>query len=150
MRKRRSVKSVAVLAANWLAERMAVRCSDVLVTLSDRDSAGLLRLYGRGADAVAPMVLEDRAPPTPPVRAVPGHYLLFVGGGFYANISGIRWFAEEVAPRIDLPMKAVGRDMGELVGAFTTITRSLKRMIASPPESGYPATSSATPSPPSP
>lgn len=120
MRARRSAKSVAVLAANWLAERMAVRRSDVLVTLSDRDSAELRRLYGRGADAVAPMVLEDRAPPLPPAPApaVPGRYLLFVGGGFYANIAGIRWFAQEVAPRIALPVKVIGRAMDELAGEF--------------------------------
>ncbi|MBC3941304.1 glycosyltransferase [Sphingomonas albertensis] len=127
MRARRSLKSVAVLAANWLAERMAVRRSDVLVTLSDRDSAGLRRLYGRGADTVAPMVLEDRAPPAPApapphdpahAPAVSGGYLLFVGGGFYANIAGIRWFAQQVAPRIALPVKVIGRAMDELAGEF--------------------------------
>ena len=121
MRTRRTVKSVAVLGANWLAEKMAVRRSDILVTLSDRDSAGLRRLYGRGADAVAPMVLEDRAAPTPPAPAIPGGYLLFVGGGFYANIAGIRWFAQEVAPRIDLPVKVVGRAMDELTDVLRAI-----------------------------
>ena len=121
MRTRRTVKSLAVLVANWLAEKMAVRSSDLLVTLSYRDSAGLRRLYGRGADAVAPIVLEDRAAPTPPAPAIPGGYLLFVGGGFYANIAGIRWFAQEVAPRINLPVKVVGRAMDELASAFDAI-----------------------------
>ena len=113
-RERRTPKSLAVLAANYLAERMAVRSSDVLVTLSDRDSAGLRRLYGRGADAVAPIVLEDRGLSSSTAPAHPNPYLLFVGGGFYANIAGMRWFAREVAPRISLPVKVVGRNMDSL------------------------------------
>lgn len=119
-RTRRSVKALGVLAANFVAERKAVRASDVLVTLSARDSDGLKRLYRRGADAVAPIVLEDRLPPTP-AAPKPGGYLLFVGGGFYANIAGIRWFAREVAPRIDRPVMVVGRGMDELAGEFAAL-----------------------------
>lgn len=116
-RARRSVKALGVLAANYVAERAAVRHSDILVTLSARDSDKLLRLYGRGADAVAPIVLEDRLPSTPPVP-MPGGYLLFVGGGFYANIAGIRWFARNVALRIDRPVMVVGRGMDTLAVEF--------------------------------
>lgn len=122
LRTRRSAKALAVLVANFLAERMAVRHSDVLVTLSDRDSAGLRRLYGRGADAVAPIVLEDRAPAAPlSVGASVAPYLLFVGGGFYANIDGVRWFARTVAPRISITVKVVGRGMEALAGEFTAL-----------------------------
>ena len=122
LRARRDAKALAVLAANYVAERKAVRRSDVLVTLSQRDSAGLRRLYGRGADAIAPIALEDRAPAAPPPRdpsAAP--YLLFVGGGFYANIDGIRWFAREVAPRIAMAVKVVGRGMESLAGAVAAL-----------------------------
>ena len=119
-RTRRSPKALSVLAANFVAERKAVRASDVLVTLSDRDSAGLARLYGRRADAVAPIVLEDRLPATL-ATAMPGGYLLFVGGGFYANIAGIRWFAQAVAPRIDRPVMVVGRGMDELAADFARL-----------------------------
>lgn len=125
VRTRRNLKSLAVLAANYIAERKAVRHSDVLVALSARDSAGLQRLYGRGADAIAPMVLEDtvgdgRADGSPalPASVPAGRYLLFVGGGFYANIAGIRWFVRHVAPRIGLHVNVVGRGMDELAAEF--------------------------------
>lgn len=118
MRDRRSLKSVAVLAANYVAERKAVQHSDVLVTLSTRDSDGLKRLYGRAADAIAPMVLEDKKPVRPVANPAGRDYLLFVGGGFYANIAGIRWFAQHVAPRIAAPVMVVGRDMDELMPEF--------------------------------
>lgn len=114
VRARPGLKSLAVLAANYVAERKAVRASDVLVTLSARDSAGLRRLYGREGDAVLPMVLEDKAPapcaPRSP-RAPIAPYALFVGGGFYANIAGIRWYLRAVAPRVTLPVRVVGHGM---------------------------------------
>lgn len=118
-RARRSVRSLAVLAANYIAERKAVRASDVLIVLSERDSAGLRRLYGRGADAVAPMVMEDKPAlfltETP---AIGKRYLLFVGGSFYANIAGIDWFVREVVPRTRLHVMVVGRGMDMLAERF--------------------------------
>lgn len=120
---RRSPRALAVLVANWRAERAAVRRSDVLVTLSGRDGRELKRLYGRGADAVAPIVLADRLSPGQARErsGARGAYALFVGGAFYANVEGMRWWAREVAPRLDLPTVVVGRGMEalgpELAGA---------------------------------
>jgi glycosyltransferase involved in cell wall biosynthesis len=112
-RQSRSVRSLAVLAANYLAERKAVRCSDKLVSLSNRDSQQLHALYGRAATHVVPMALQDqleahgglssRADPKPE------RYALFVGGVFYANQAGITWFVVHVVPRIDIKVCIVGR-----------------------------------------
>ena len=122
LRLRRNLKALGVLAANYVAERKAVRASDVLVCLSERDSAGLRRLYGRGADAIAPIVLQDMAASGPvAIPLATQGYLLFVGGGFYANIAGIRWFARAVAPRLDRDVMVVGRGMDELADAFAAI-----------------------------
>ena len=123
LRARRSVRSIAVLIANYIAERKAVRASDVLVVLSDRDSAGLHRLYGRAADVIAPIVLDDTHPVSvPPVDDLPvssgTRYMLFVGGSFYANIAGIDWFVREVAPRTALHVMVVGRGMEILAERF--------------------------------
>ncbi len=110
---RRSPRAAAVLLANYVAERAAARWSDVRICLSERDSAGLKRWYGRTADAIAPMVLSDKLPPGPrPVRA-PGvePYALFVGSAFYANVEGLRWWAREVAPHLPIRTVVVGRGM---------------------------------------
>lgn len=117
-RARRSVRSLAILMANAIAERKAVRDSDVLVVLSERDSAGLRRLYGRRADAVAPMVLDDRPATSPPASATGKRYVLFVGGSFYANIAGIDWFVRTVVPRIGVHVIVVGRGMEVLAERF--------------------------------
>jgi glycosyltransferase involved in cell wall biosynthesis len=47
-------------------------------------------------------------------------YLLFVGGSFYANLAGIRWFTDHVAPHIPLKTFVVGRG---LEGAAETLQR---------------------------
>lgn len=118
LRARRSPKALAVLAANYVAERKAVRRSDILVTLSERDSTSLKRLYGRAADAVAPMVLEERRSEVKAPPPLARRYVLFVGGAFYANIAGIDWFAREVAPHIGLHVAVVGRGMEVLADSL--------------------------------
>jgi FkbM family methyltransferase len=41
-------------------------------------------------------------------------YLLFVGGGFYANRSGISWFAKQVAPELSITICVVGHGLDDL------------------------------------
>jgi hypothetical protein len=110
-RVRRTLHALGVLVANTLAERKAVKYSDKIVCLSQRDSRLLKKLYGRGATHIAPMVLEDRCPAEFAQRAneLPESFALFVGGTFYANQAGIEWFVREVVPMIDLPIYIVGR-----------------------------------------
>lgn len=112
LRNRPRPKALAVVIANFIAERAAVRASDRLLCLSDRDGATLKQLYGRGADAVLPIALLDR-PRACAAREQPP-YALFVGGGFYANRDGIRWFARNVAPRLSIPTLVVGRGLDDL------------------------------------
>ncbi|MEQ7872924.1 glycosyltransferase [Sphingomonas sp. ASV193] len=112
LRRAPGARALAVLAANIAAERTAVRHSDTLVAINRRDSGKFERLYGRAAEAVLPMAIADGyAPDAKPA----GHdYLLFVGGGFYANRAGIAWFADKVAPRAALRTMVVGRGLGDL------------------------------------
>jgi len=109
-RTKRTALSLGLLAANYAAEREAVRHSDAIACLSARDGDGLRRLYGRGADYISPLALDDALPASRRASAA-DPYLLFVGGAFYANLGGIRWFAREVAPQSPLPITIVGRGM---------------------------------------
>jgi glycosyltransferase involved in cell wall biosynthesis len=110
---RRSPRALAVFLANYVAERAAVRASDALICLSERDSQGLTRWYGRTGDAILPMSLADQLPSDGSALAerLRPPYALFVGGAFYANVEGLRWFAREVAPKIGIPIVVVGRGM---------------------------------------
>lgn len=108
-------RALVVLAANYVAERKAVRWSDRRVCLTPEDSADLARLYGSGATDIAPMAVRDTyRPDAAACQDGEAPYALFVGGSFYANEAGISWFAERVAPRITLRTRVVGRGMERL------------------------------------
>ncbi|MEZ5503145.1 MAG: glycosyltransferase [Halioglobus sp.] len=116
LRQARTPRAAGVLAANYLAERMAVRHSDKLVCMSARDSRRLQTLYGRPATHIAPLSMVDAMPPH--FDASPGSdidpFALFVGGNFYANREGVLWFARQVAPRIAIDTVIVGHGLDEL------------------------------------
>lgn len=111
LRQTRSLRALAVLAVNYLAERKAVAYSDKLVCLSERDSHLLRRVYGRAATHVSAIALEDKLPAGffLNVNEPKERFALFVGGTFYANRAGIAWFVQHVAPRISIKVCIVGR-----------------------------------------
>mgnify|MGYP001766424135 CR=1 FL=1 len=124
-RSSRSIRSLGVLFANFVAERKAVTKSDIIIVMTQKDSHDLAKLYGRGADYISPIALEDKfkayeseaprayeseAPRVPSKQ----RYLLFVGGSFYANRDGIRWFAKNVVPNIGIRTIVVGKGMEKL------------------------------------
>lgn len=110
-RLRQTPRGLAVLVANFLAERVAVRCSDIRICLNERDSRLLKHLYGRGATHISPLALEDKffsqIGGIQATSCVP--FALFVGGSFYANRAGISWYAKHVAPRVSIKVCVVGR-----------------------------------------
>ena len=112
----KSLRALAVLMANYLAERKAVRYSDKVICLSERDSRLLQKVYGRAATHLAPMALQDKLPKHFDrfSRASGGKFALFVGGAFYANQAGIAWFVEHVVPRIEIKICIVGRGFEEI------------------------------------
>ena len=111
LKETKSIRALAVLIANYLAERKAVKYSDKLVCLSERDSHLLHRVYGRAAAHVSSMALEDKMPVGFAQDAKPPKekFALFVGGTFYANRAGIAWFVKHVVPRIHIKICIVGR-----------------------------------------
>ncbi len=116
LKQTKSPKSLAVLLANYLAERKAVRYSDKIICLNERDSRLLKKLYGRGATHISPMALQDKLPPGQSVIVTPPKekYALFVGGTFYANRQGIEWFVEYVAAKSPIKTYVVGKGFEEL------------------------------------
>ena len=116
LRQVKTLRAMAVLIVNYLAEKKSVRYSDKLICLSERDSRLLYKLYGRAATHVSPMALQDKLPQgDASTHSTPREkFALFVGGGFYANRAGITWFVKHVAPRISIKTCIVGRDFEDL------------------------------------
>lgn len=116
LRRSRSPKALGVLVANYFAERSAVRFSDKRICLSKRDSQLIRQIYGRAATDISAMAIQDRVPADQPGQHPENvaKYALFVGGAFYANKAGIKWFCEHVAPHISLRTCVVGNGMKAL------------------------------------
>jgi glycosyltransferase involved in cell wall biosynthesis len=116
LRGSKTPRALAILIANFLAERKAARLSDKRICLSDRDSHLLKKLYGKGATHIVPMSLEDKLNvyAIVPPAIDPEPFALFVGGNFYANREGISWFVQHVAPRVDIKVCIVGKGMEDI------------------------------------
>lgn len=108
-----SVHALGVLIANTIAERWAAIYSQHRVLLNERDARLHVRLYRRLGTDVLPMALRDQYDPAAAEAASPWDkpYALFVGGGFYANVEGMAWYAEKVAPHAPLDTVVIGRGM---------------------------------------
>jgi len=116
LRRQRSIKSLAVLIANFLAERLATRYSDKIICLNARDSEVLHQYFLRRATHLFPMALDRPSSFSGDAIIQPSDedYVLFVGGNFYANVDGIAWFRKFVSPSLDIPLYVVGRGLDQI------------------------------------
>lgn len=111
LRQSNTPQALAVLIANYLAERKSVRYSDKIICLNERDSQLLKQVYGRAGTHISPMSLEDKLPSEKRLarREHGEKFAMFVGGVFYANRAGIAWYVKNVVPHISIKTCIVGR-----------------------------------------
>lgn len=111
----KSLRSLMVALCNYYAERKAFANSDILVFLNKRDADLASRIYRHrlcnSRIEIFPMCLEDHPKAEGSVAVLPIRPLfgLFVGGAFYANVQGMRWYAENVAPFLTCMTFVVGK-----------------------------------------
>ncbi len=109
-----SIRSLSVFIANYLSERKSVKYSNKIICLNERDSSLLGKWYGRRANYTSPMSILDKFTGIKSINKAPQRFALFVGGDFYANISGIQWYVENVSAFVDIHTYIVGRGMEKL------------------------------------
>ena len=89
--------------------------SDKIITLSQRDSIYLEKHYGRGADAVVSVSMEDKFQPVDEkIMTGKRPKCLFVGAYSIPNNDGVLFFVKQVLPYVDVDFKVVGRNMVKL------------------------------------
>jgi len=106
-----SIRALSVFTANYLAEKKSVKYSDCIICLNERDSNLLYRWYGRPADRIVPMSISDKFTGKRAHSKKSPKFALFVGGDFYANFLGIKWYVENVSADVDIHTYIVGRGM---------------------------------------
>lgn len=93
------------------------RYADTVVALNQRDSEMLHRLYGRGADVLAPIALKDQCKEihfNTETKTSRRPLCLFLGSYFPANREGLIWFVQQVLPHVDVELQIVGKGMAQL------------------------------------
>jgi hypothetical protein len=78
-------------------EKFAVNRATIISALNDRDSKGLQRYYGRGADLILPIGMEKDENIITNNTNREDHYGLFVGSSIGPNVEGLKWFFNNVA-----------------------------------------------------
>ena len=116
-----SIHTAGVFFANYFAEKFSVNYSDTRICLNKRDSEFLFKVYKKRATHISSLCMKDEFKEDDLMNKnshignnSDSRFLLFVGGNFYANINGIKWFLEKVAPLVTIKIKVVGRGLEEL------------------------------------
>lgn len=94
-------------------ETLACKYADKIITLNKADRNRVKELYGRVSSSI-PITMKDdyhdispteiRTTDNPPKA-------LFVGSYFPGNIKGLKWFCEEVLPKVNINLDIIGSGM---------------------------------------
>ena len=91
-------------------ELLSTNYATFRVTLNERDSSDLMKMYGKKANFLLPTSFDsldvDWLNCQIDTQNIP--YILFVGSNFYANVEGMEFFIKKVAPYIKYNVKIVG------------------------------------------
>jgi polysaccharide biosynthesis protein PslH len=107
--KKRGFLFYPVLSSSCYNERLAVKYSDYILTLTKEDSNRLGVLYGRAADLVLPVVF-DSAVDAAKVDFLSSD-LLFVGSDFPPNIEALEFLAKKVMPFVNRKLIVIGKGL---------------------------------------
>jgi glycosyltransferase involved in cell wall biosynthesis len=97
-------------------EKKILKEADKVICLTDRDSSGIKKMYGRNADMLLPITFQDQFNIEKIQRYEKSEelQLLFVGSNFPPNAKGILWFVEKVMPKLkNCHLTIVGKGMEE-------------------------------------
>ena len=98
-------------------EAFALKYSDYIFSITEKDSDSLKRIYGKCANFVLSFSLKNTLS-----KEVLGEYnrnnklinsmtCLFVGNNFFGNTDGLNWFIKDVLPYVDIKLIIVGTGM---------------------------------------
>lgn len=97
----------------------AVKYSDKLVVLNNRDGDELQKRYGIAKIHIIPISLLDTFKEKQTEHTSIPPTLLFIGNNWYPNIHGLKWFVNNVLDHVDIKLQIVGTGMDVLKANFT-------------------------------
>lgn len=95
----------------------ALKYSDTVIGLCERDNNTLKALYGKGFDVLAPISFADKCDGDRFDRSTmtgTRPKCTFIGSNFPANAKGVLWFVKNVLPHVNVEFTVVGQNMDKL------------------------------------
>ncbi len=92
-------------------EKCAIKYSDKIISLNERDASAIRNEYGRYPDKLIPITLKSPVLKVDETVLSDNHEALFLGSYFFGNVQGLKWFCDEVLPKIDIHLTIVGASM---------------------------------------
>lgn len=91
-------------------EKLITKYADKIICLTSVDSDLLMSIYGRKADLILPITIEDRFIPSLKLEDTESFHL-FVGSSFFANMDAIEWYIKNVLPSVSSKLIIIGNGM---------------------------------------
>ncbi len=98
-------------------ENKIVKYADKIICLTSVDSNLLKSIYGRNADSIIPITIEDKFKCLSNLENGTSYHL-FVGSSFFANIDALNWYVINVLPFIKSKLIVVGTGMEVLMDKY--------------------------------
>lgn len=95
-------------------ENKSVKYSDKTIVLSRREKSLFEQIYNQTPNEIIPIYSKDKYLNDSESREVIKKRALFVGGYYYPNVKGIKWFIENVVEELDIELDIVGYNMEKL------------------------------------
>ena len=104
-----NIKRKAVIRKLIQNEQKTVKYADKKFVLNKRDEELYYRIYGEKPDAIIPIIINKVDIKLEDCTHVAQEklQLLFVGGDFWPNVAGVRWFVDNVLPIISVPCELI-------------------------------------------
>lgn len=94
--------------STWLNEYLSVSYSDLVIVLNERDSRLLKKRYNKESDLLLNVTMKDLYKENDLEEE---KFILFVGSNFFGNLSGIKWFVENISEKISIKTYIIGKGM---------------------------------------
>lgn len=82
-------------------EKQTSKLADVNIVINSRDAEEFKHAYGREPEIILPAYIEEMNNVNRTTNVSHDAHILFVGGNFYPNIFGIKWFVENVLNQLN-------------------------------------------------
>lgn len=122
------IQNTIMLPYSYVNEKRSLKFSDKIIVLNSRDNKILKKIYSKKADLILPLTLKDKYDEEK-IKNIKNNKkprALFVGSNFFANVDGIKWFIDNVLPKVEIDLIIVGSGMDNLKDELENKSNKIK------------------------